>query len=157
MSDERPAVARVLRLLSERLEAYLEGDELAFETLGERLDEARVSGEDLQAAVLMLRSMAGDLPEEATELGLPGVGAQRVLSAEERGSLSPEAWGTLLGLKRKGALSPEQFERVLEMLGDSGVRPVEVDFALEIASRVALQREAGSDMETSHGEHDVSH
>lgn len=157
MSDERPAVARVLRLLADCLDAYLEGDELAFETLGERLEEARISGDDLQAAMLVLRSMACVLPEEATELGTPAPRSQRVLSAEERGSLSPEAWGTLLGLRRKGALSPGQFERVLEMLGGSGVRPVGVDFALEIASRVALMGEQDPDTETSHGELDVSH
>ena len=157
MSDERPAVARVLRLLADRLDAYLEGDELAFETLGESLEEARLSGDDLQAALMVLRSMACVLPEEATELDTPATASQRVLSAEERGSLSPEAWGTLLGLRRKGALSPEQFERVLEMLGGSGVRPVGVDFALEIASRVALMGEHDPDMEASHGELDVSH
>lgn len=157
MRDERPAVARVLRLLADRLDAYLEGDELAFETLGERLEEARISGDDLHAAMLVLQSTACVLPEEATELDAPGTATQRVLSAEERGSLSPEAWGALLGLRRKGALSPEQFERVLEMLGGSGVRPVGVDFALEIASRVALMGEHDPDMETSHGEIDVSH
>jgi hypothetical protein len=157
VSDERPAVARVLRLLAERLDAYLEGDELAFETVGERLEEARISGEDLQSAVLVLKSMAGDLPEEeATELSAPAGGSHRVLSDEERGALSPEAWGTLLGLRRRGALTPGQFERVLDMLGGSGVRPVDVDFALEIASRVALHGDS-PDMESSHGEVDVSH
>lgn len=157
MTEPRPDVARVLRLLAERLEAWLEGDELAFETAGERLDEARLSGEDLQAAVLVLRSLAGDLPEEATELESPALGSQRVLSAAERGSLSTEAWGTLLQLRRRGALTAGQFERVLERLGDSGVRPVDVDFALEIASRVALHGDHDPDTETSHGEHDVSH
>jgi len=157
VSDERPAVARVLRLLADRLEAYLDGDELAFETVGEQLEEARISGEDLQAAILVLKSMAGDLPEEATELATPAPRSQRVLSVEERGSLSTEAWGTLLGLRRRGALSPGQFERVLEMLGGSGVKPVGVDFALEIASRVALHGDEGPDTETSHGEVDVSH
>ena len=156
MSDERPAVARVLRLLADRLDAYLEGDELAFETVGEWLEEARISGEDLQAAVLVLKSMAGDLPEEATELAAPAAVSHRVLSDEERGAMSPEAWGMLLGLRRKGALTPGQFERVLDMLGGSGVRPVDVDFALEIASRVALHGDS-PDTESSHGEADVSH
>ena len=42
MSDERrdDAVSALLRLLAERLEAYLDGDELALETLGESLEQA---------------------------------------------------------------------------------------------------------------------
>jgi len=158
VSDDRPAVPRIFRLLADRLEQYLDGDELAFETLGERLDEAGIGAEELQEAVFALRSMAGDLPvEETTHLGQPGAGAQRVLSAEERGALSPEAWGTLLGLRRHGSLSVRQFERVLEMLGGSGVRPIGVDLVLEIATRVALMGEREDiEAETSGGEFDLA-
>ena len=49
------AAARVLRVLAERLESFLEGDELAFETLGERLEDEGFSGDDLEAAILALR------------------------------------------------------------------------------------------------------
>jgi hypothetical protein len=48
------AVIRLLRLLGERLESYLDGDETAFEHLAEVLDEQRFSVEDLHAAVLVL-------------------------------------------------------------------------------------------------------
>jgi hypothetical protein len=63
----------------------------------------------------------------------------------------------LIDLKRKGSLTPGQFERVLEMLGGCGVRPVGVDLALEVATRVALlgDREA-SHSEVSHGEFDLA-
>ncbi|MBI1798778.1 MAG: DUF494 family protein [Candidatus Eisenbacteria bacterium] len=159
MSDE-PAnqkVSKLLRLLAERLEGYLEGDELAFETLGEALDEAAFSGDDLQAAMWMLRGL-GDLGGSAQELEAPpGKHAQRVLSAEERTSLSPEAWGYLLELQRHGSLDAEQVERVLDLLTESGVRPVGVDLAREVAMRVALQSDRASDGESPHGDIDLIH
>jgi uncharacterized protein Smg (DUF494 family) len=153
------AVQRILGLLAERLENWLDGEELAFETLGEALEEGRFAADEVQSALLVLRSLLGDLPDgvETALEGVPGDRAHRVLSDEERSSLSPEAWGALIDLKRKGSLTPGQFERVLEMLGGCGVRPVGVDLALEVATRVALlgDREAGRP-EVSHGEFDLA-
>jgi hypothetical protein len=80
----------------------------------------------------------------------------RVLSAEERASLSPEAWGALLALRRRGSLDPAQFERVLGLLGGMGVRPVDADLAVEVAGRVAMDVEQGA-TETAHGEIDLPH
>lgn len=145
-----PAVARALRLLAERLEAFVDGDERALETLAESLDQAGLGAEELEIVALILRS-AGVEVAEGADLDAPAAGAQRVLSAEERDALSPEAWGALLGLRTRGALSPGQFERVLERLGEAGTRPVGVSAALEIASRVALDHDPGPDTETSHG------
>lgn len=134
------SVERVLRLLAERLEQYLEGDELALETLGETFDQQHIGPDSIQSAVLMLRSLAGSfgMDGEAALESEPGIRAERVLSAEERDTVSPEAFGLLLDLKRRGSLSPAQLERVLEWLGGCGVRPVGADLALEIATRVAL-------------------
>ena len=75
----------------------------------------------------------------------PGEHAQRVLSAEERASLSPEAWGYLLRLRAPRLARRGQFERVLDLLSGSGVRPVGVELAREVATRVALDAGRPSD------------
>ena len=153
------AVERVLRILAERLEQYLEGDELALETLGETLEEEHVTPETLHSAILVLRSLAGSLgmDGEAALESEPGVRTERVLSAEERDTVSPEAFGLLLDLKRRGSLSPAQLERVLEWLGGCGVRPVGADLALEIATRVALGDPVASAEDAPAGDGDRAH
>ena len=158
MSDEHEGleVRRLLALIADHLEDFLEGDELALETLGESLEQGGFTSEDLLSAVLALRSLGGE-PIGAAVVAVdhpPGEGAQRVLSAHERESLSPEAWGFLLGLRRRGALDAEQFERVLDRLTASGVRPVGVELARDVAVSIALRRsEAFSDR----GDGDLSH
>jgi len=161
MSESRTgdAVQQILRLLAERLDSWLEGDELAFETVGEALEEARFGADEVQSAILVLRSLLGELPDriETAFETVPGDRTLRVPSAEERESLSPEAWGALLDLRRKGSLSGGQFERVLEALGTCGVRPVGVDLALEVATRVALHGDDPGAQEVPHGEFDIAH
>lgn len=163
MSGERSddAVARLLHLLAERLESYLDGDELAFETLGEALEETwNGTAEELQAAAWVLRSLGGAPPGGgvAAVEGAPGPAAQRVLSAAERDALSPEAWGYLINLRRRGSLSAGQIERVLGLLAGCGVRPVGVDLAREMASRVALETgESEPHNRNSHGDFDLIH
>ncbi|MEO5618924.1 MAG: DUF494 family protein, partial [Candidatus Eisenbacteria bacterium] len=152
------AALRALRTIADRLEAYLEGDELAFETLGEYFEEAGLSGEDMQEALLALRSLSG----EAEILGLEGAttparDSQRVLSSEERATLSPEAWGFLLSLRRRGSLDPGQFEQVLDQLSGAGIRPVDVDMAREVAARVALRVDDEDGPSLSFMEHDRAH
>ncbi len=140
-------VLRALRLFADQLEAYLDGDELAFETLGERFEEAGLGGDDLHGALHVLRSLTGEAPVAGLESGTaPGRAAQRVLNSEERATLSPEAWGFLLALRGRGSLDPAQFERVLDRLSGSGVRPVDVELAREVASRVALHVDDESDL-----------
>jgi uncharacterized protein Smg (DUF494 family) len=150
-------VTKLLKLLAERLEGYLEGDEMAFETLGEAIEEAGFTSDDVQAAMWVLRGISepGTVPQELDTA--PGKHAQRVLSAEERASLSPDAWGYLLDLKRRGSLDAEQVERVLDLLADSGVRPVGVEMARDIAMRVALEFDSDTDGEIPHGDFDVIH
>lgn len=157
-SRDGEAALRALRTMADRLEAYLGGDELAFETLGEFFEEAGLSGEDLHDALLALRSLSG----EAEILGLdgattPGRDSQRVLSSEERATLSPEAWGFLLGLRRRGSLDAMQFEQVLDQLSGVGIRPVDVDTAREIAARVALHVDDEGGPSLSFVDHDRAH
>jgi uncharacterized protein Smg (DUF494 family) len=143
MSDEQGnEVRRLLSLLADHLEDFLEGDELALETLGESLEQEGFTSEDLMSAILALRSLGAESIGAAVVAvdEAPGDSALRVLSAHERESLSPEAWGYLLGLRRRGALDAEQFERVLDRLTTSGVRPVGVDLAREVAASIALRR-----------------
>jgi uncharacterized protein Smg (DUF494 family) len=162
MNDEpsHEAVRRLLRLLADRLAGYLEGDELAFETLGEALEEQRCTSEEIQAAVLVIRSLIGAAASEseATVEGIPGKHAQRVWSHEERASLTPESWGLLLDLKRRGSLDAEQFERVLDVLISQVDRPVGVDVAREVAARVALSSDSNEGIpEDDRGEHELAH
>jgi hypothetical protein len=42
-------------------------------------------------------------------------------------------------LRQRGSLDPLQFERVLDRLTASGVRPIGVELAREVAARVALR------------------
>ncbi len=149
------AAARILRLMAEKLEDWLDGDELALETLGEAMESAGFTADDLQAAALVLRSMSGEGPGEGWIADGPGRGAERVLSAEERDSLSTEAWGYLLSLRRGGELDAMQLERVLEALHGSGVRPVDVELARDVAARVVLEHAGEGD--EPHGDVELAH
>ena len=82
----------------------------------------------------------------------PGISSQRVLSHQERETLSPEAWGYLLDLKRRGSLDSEQFERVLDRLAASGMRPIDVEMAHEVAVRIAMPgvMEMGGESDVAH-------
>jgi uncharacterized protein Smg (DUF494 family) len=158
--DRDEPVFRLLHLLGECLEGFLEGDETALETLGESIEERGFSADDLAAAILVLQSFSGARPggERAPMPGSPGKRSLRVASAEERNLMSPEAWGYLLDLKARGSLDPVQFERVLDLLFGSGVRPVGVDLARDVATRVALEvGESEGIGEFRHGDFDLAH
>jgi hypothetical protein len=161
MRDDRmhDAVSRLLRLLGDRLDAFADGDPLAFETLGEAIEEAHFGEDEVQAVAMVIRAVA-DGPTGDFESGVedaPGERAERVLSAEERASLSPEAWGYLIALRRRGSLDPGQIERVLEALSGCGVKPVPVDLAREVAARIALDRAEGTDGGDLHGDIEIAH
>lgn len=161
LRDEAGA-ARVLRLLARKLEEYLDGDEMALETLAEALEEADVTPDDVQMVVLGLRGLAssavaGREPVETASLPLPRE-IQRVLSAEERGVLTTEAWGYLLDLRASGALDAHQLERVLEALTTYEERPVELARARDVAARVALEPQDGTiPGDYPHGDQEVAH
>ncbi len=150
------AVPRLMRLIARRLEDYLEGDELALETLGEAIEEQGFSSDDLQSVILAMRAVAGAEPASGWVADAPTRDGARVPSAEERESLSVEAWGYLLDLRTRGTLDAGQFERVMDALSGSAERPVGVELAREVASRVALQTENGGGS-TPHGDHEVAH
>jgi uncharacterized protein Smg (DUF494 family) len=155
---ERAAVQRLLGLLAQRLEEYLDGDEMALDSLGQALEQGEFSEDQIQTALLTLRSLAGEsfaLGDE-TQGAPPGRWSQRILSDQERESLSPEAWGYLLDLKRRGALDPGQLERVLDRLASSGARGVGVEMAHRVAVGVALSK-AGPGLDDALGEKDVAH
>ncbi len=151
------AVARLLLLLAGKLEEHLEGDDLALETLAESLEEGGFTSEDLESAILAIRVIAGGTESSGWIAGAPGRHAARVLSAEERESLTTEAWGYLLDLRQQGTLDSEQFERVIEMLTTSGIRPVSLEHARDVAARVALEHAHGGTGETGHGDVELAH
>jgi uncharacterized protein Smg (DUF494 family) len=154
-------IQSLFSLLADHLEAWLEGDELALEALGQGLEESGLTEDELQAALLALRGIAGTRLRAGLDAGLdeaPGQRAQRVLSPEERDSLSPEAWGFLLALRQRGSLDPGQFERVLDRLTTSGVRPIGVDLAREVAVRVALRGQGRKEtLEYGAGDGELAH
>ena len=155
---ELDGTARILRLVARKLEEYLAGDELAFETLGEVLEQENASPEDVESAIMGIRGLAGVAAPGGWIAGFPDRHAQRVLSAEERDSLTTEAWGYLLELRSSGTLDPDQFERVLEALTAFGERPVEVERARQVAARVAMEVENGPGPgELAHGDQEVAH
>jgi len=162
MTDDRASdpVRMLLSTIAVHLEAWLEGDERALEGLGDALQASGASEDHLQAVILTLRSLAGRTSGAGVAVldEPPGRAAQRVLSPLERESLSPDAWGYLLGLRRRGALDAVQFERVLDRLAATGARSIGVEVAREVAARVALRpsgpkdstAEGAGDAESSH-------
>ena len=139
--ERRAGVQVLLALIADHLEDFVDGDELALESLGEVIEQNGLDSDDAQSAILALRSLAGAaIGEAVVAIDEPAAPTSlRVLSAEERESLSPEAWGYLLDLRRRGSLDAEQFERVLDRLTSSGLRRVGVEFAREVAAFVALR------------------
>lgn len=158
-------IQRLFSLFADHLEAWLEGDELALEALGQGLQESGLTEDELQAALCALRGIAGTRLHTGSDVGAgagldeaPGQRSQRVLGPEERDSLSPEAWGFLLALRQRGSLDPGQFERVLDRLTTSGVRPVGVDLAREVAVSVALRgRGRKETLEYGAGDGELAH
>ena len=147
------AVLRGIRLLADRLEAHLEGDETALETLGESLEQSELSIDELRTVVLVLRSLgAGDGGGSESREHRAGDQAHRVLSPQERTILVPEAWGYLLWLRSQGSLDAGQCERVLDLVWESGIRPVSVEQVRDAAVRVAMTQEepSGTDDSAEH-------
>ena len=162
MNDDRRTdpVQKLLDVIAEHLDGWLAGDELALESLGDALQSDGLREEHVQAAILTLRSIAGTLPTTGVVAldDAPGRGAHRMLSPLERESLSPEAWGFLLDLRRNGSLDAGQIERVLGRLAGSGVRPVHVNLARDVATRVALDFEPlGDPGDPAHDDFDLAH
>ena len=153
-------VPQLLRLLARTLERVVEGDDLAVEALQRELEDGAYAEDDLQTVTAVLRSLAGNGPAVSSSPAeeAPAADALRVPSHEERESLSPEAWGFLLDLRRRGSLNAGQFERVLDLLLGCGVRPVDVELAREAAAHVALDGAPAEGGEAPHGEEDhLSH
>lgn len=148
----RADLLQVLRLVRECLEAWGAGNASAFATLGEQLGALHVDPETIAAAAAVLNAqLDGDGPIDGglTESG--GATAHRVASEEERLAFGPAAWGFLLELRRRGDLDAAQFERVVDELTHAGVRPVPVEMAQLVATRVAMAFEV-ADEEGANGE-----
>jgi hypothetical protein len=166
VNDER-AAARVRRLLArvaDQLERHAEGDVLALDGLVTALQDPNLSDDDLAAAAWVLRSLeyaswnfVSAAPEPDGDVAAPTGPAQRVPSAEERETLGPDAWGYLLGLRGSGALDAEQFERVVDLLAGSGVHPVSLALARDVAASVVLNLDPEASGEIPHGDLDVAH
>jgi uncharacterized protein Smg (DUF494 family) len=156
-APDRDPAQRLFALLARHLQAYLEGDEFALETLADAIEESGIDPVEVESAVLALRALAGDGPAAAVACDeVPGPSTHRVLSAEERDSLSPEAWGCLLDMRQNGTLDSGQFERVLDRLATLGVRPVGLDLALEVAASVALRGTDDLPL-LAHGDGEITH
>jgi hypothetical protein len=167
VSDDRPAVRvrQLLALMAEQLERHVEGDALALDALVAALQDPELTADDLVATAWVLRSLdyaswngvsaAPDLL--SADAPPPTAQAQRVLSAEERESLGPDAWGYLLGLRGSGTLDAGQFERVLDLLAGSGMHPVSLAMAREAAASVVLELDPEASGEIPYGDLDIAH
>jgi len=167
VNDERPTlrVRQLLALMAEHLERYVEGDALALDALVAALQNPDLTGDDLLATAWVLRSLeyvswngvpaAPDLL--SADVPVPTAQVQRMLSAEERESLGPDARGYLLGLRRSGTLDAGQFERVLDLLAGSGMHPVSMAMAREAAASVVLELDPEASGEIPYGDLDVAH
>ena len=167
MSDERRTVRvrQVLALMAEHLERCAAGDALALDAMVAALHSLDFTADDLIATAWVLRSLeytswngvsaAPDLL--SADATAPTGRIQRVLSAEERESLGPDAWGYLLGLRGSGTLDAGQFERVLDLLAGSGMRPVSLAVARDAAASVVLELDPEASGEIPYGDVDVTH
>jgi hypothetical protein len=167
MNDERQTVRvrQLLAVMAEQLERTVEGDALALDALVAALQNPDLTADDLIATAWVLRSLdyaswngvsvAPDLL--SADAHVPAAQVQRVLSAEERESLGPDAWGYLLGLRRSGTLDAGQFERVLDLLAGSGMHPVSLAMAREAAASVVLELDPEACGEIPYGDLDVAH
>ena len=71
------AALRVVRMLADAMERYAEGDDLALETLGESLERSGAGPDEMEAAVLLLRSLSGCIasgPAQSLEAPASGAG-----------------------------------------------------------------------------------
>jgi len=167
MNDERLTVRvrQLLALMAGHLERTVEGDVLALDALVAALQNPDLTGDDLLATAWVLRSLEyiswNGVPAapDLLSAGAPAPTAQvqRVLSAEERESLGPDAWGYLLGLRRSGTLDAGQFERVVDLLAGSGMYPVSLAMAREAAASVVLELDPEAPGEIPYGDLDVAH
>jgi len=167
MNDERQTVRvrQLLAVMAEQLERTVEGDALALDALVAALQNADLTADDLIATAWVLRSLdyaswngvpaAPDLL--SADAPVPAAQVQRVLSAEEREWLGPDAWGYLLGLRRSGTLDAGQFERVVDLLAGSGMHPVSLAMAREAAASVVLELDPEACGEIPYGDLDVAH
>jgi len=158
-------VRQVLALMADHLDRYVDGDALALDALAAALEAPDFTTDDLLATAWVLRSLEhvswSGVPAAPDLLGTGatahGAQAQRVLSAEERESLGPDAWGYLLDLRRGGTLDAGQFERVVDLLAGSGMRPVSLEMAREAAASVVLQLDPEASGEMPYGDLEVAH
>ena len=167
MNEERPTarVRQLLATMAEQLERHVEGDALALDALVAALQDPALTADDLVAAAWVLRSLeyaswsgAPAAPDPLTpDAPAPAAQVQRMLSAEERESLGPEAWGYLLGLRGDGALDAAQFERVVDVLAGSGMHPVSLAMARAVAASVVLELDPEASSEIPYGDIEVAH
>jgi hypothetical protein len=78
--NDDTAILKLLRLLSDHLEGFVEGDDFAFDTLGEAIEASGYGPDDIQAAILLLRGFGSDFEGDgaAPMHGSPGKRATRI-------------------------------------------------------------------------------
>jgi len=121
--------------LLERIQAYYAGNEEALDELSAQLTMEGIGNDQIHGALAWLRA---GVSGEAVELVPPESvdPARRVLTREERGWVSPDAFGFLLRLAAEGRLGGDQIESILAELGGSA-EPVDLGTVQELAWRVA--------------------
>ena len=125
----------------QRLIAYHEGDSDALESLGDLLQGQRVAAASVREALGLL---ADGLVPDLEELMLspePRDPRRRVLTEQERDTLTQEAQGYLMRLAADGRIGAGEMEDVLARLSEAE-EPVGLSEIQELVWQVTMGREA---------------
>jgi len=107
--------------------------------LSEQLTEMGYSDIEISSAYSWILEKMDRTPETCYS-GFPANHASaRVLTAEERGQLSPEAYGFLIKVRYLGLVDGEQLESILDRLALLGSAPVALDQVKLLASSILFR------------------
>ena len=137
----------VANLIVRRLITYFEGNSEAIEDLMGVLQSRGIGAETIRGALEFLLSQTQLEVEELLPAQNSRDPMRRVLSQEERGALTAEAYGYLLGLTADGRLQGDQLEEILARLSEGEDR-VDLEEIQELAWQVTLKR---NEQESPHG------
>jgi uncharacterized protein Smg (DUF494 family) len=140
--DVNAAHREVAHLILRRLIAYLEGDIEALDDLIEGLQSEGIAADTIREALELLLEQTEERTEELVPAQSVGDPRRRVLSAEERESLTAEAYGYLVGLSADGRLRGDQLEQILAQLGENDL-PVDLERIQELAWQVTIDAVEG--------------
>ena len=134
-----PARSVALAIL-QRLIAYHEGDAEALESLADLLQGQRVASASVREALGLLADGLAPDSEEVALSAEPRDPRRRVLTEQERDTLTQEAQGYLMRLAADGRIGAGEMEDVLARLSDVE-EPIGLSEIQELVWQVTMGRE----------------